>query len=132
MNNPVRIGLNSIIGLIIITSICDTLNQLFLKTSIDSLNNTSLGSIRKILVFIFKLISLPGVWIGFIFSVFSLCIWLFVLSKADLNFAFSVDSMHYIFIGLASQFILKEKLKAKRWLGIIFIVVGIVMISVSK
>jgi hypothetical protein len=44
---------------------------------------------------------MPRLWVGFIFSIISLCIWLFVLSKADLNFAFSADSMHYIFIALA-------------------------------
>jgi drug/metabolite transporter (DMT)-like permease len=53
------------------------------------------------------------------------------LSRADLSFAFSADSMHYIFIAIASRFILKERVGFKRWVGIIFIVIGIAVISFS-
>jgi undecaprenyl phosphate-alpha-L-ara4N flippase subunit ArnE len=60
-----------------------------------------------------------------------LCIWLFVLSQVDLSFAFSADSMHYIFIAITSRFILKEKVCLKRWIGIVLIVVGIMVVSLS-
>jgi drug/metabolite transporter (DMT)-like permease len=63
--------------------------------------------------------------------VISLCIWLLVLSRADLNFAFSADSMHYIFIALASRFILKEKFSRLRWAGTALIITGIVCVSLS-
>jgi uncharacterized membrane protein len=68
---------------------------------------------------------------SFIFSTLSLCIWLVVLSRADLNFAFSVDSMHYIFIALTSRYILKERVGLKRWLGTILIVCGIIIVSLN-
>jgi len=125
-----REGLVYILFLIALTSICDTINQLFLKSAINSLLSPA-GNIKEILKFIFKLVLVPRVWVSFLFSLISLCIWLFVLSQVDLSFAFSADSMHYIFIALASRFILKEKVSSKRWLGIILIVVGIMMVSVS-
>jgi drug/metabolite transporter (DMT)-like permease len=125
-----REGLIFILSLIAVTSICDTINQLFLKSAINSIVSPA-GNIREVLKFIFKLVLIPRVWISFFFSLISLCIWLFVLSQVDLSFAFSADSMHYIFIALASRFILKEKVSPKRWLGIILIVVGIMMVSVS-
>ncbi len=124
-------GLIFILLLIVLTSICDTINQLFLKSAINSLNASLTGSILKILRFILKLIMIGRVWIGFLFAVLSLCIWLFVLSKADLNFAFSADSMHYIFIAFASRFVLKEKVGLKRWVGTIFIILGIILVSLS-
>jgi drug/metabolite transporter (DMT)-like permease len=125
-----REGLAFILFLIALTSICDTVNQLFLKSAINSLVSPS-GNIREVLRFIFKLLLIPRVWVSFLFSLISLCIWLFVLSQVDLSFAFSADSMHYIFIALAARFILKEKVCFKRWVGIILIVVGIMMVSVS-
>jgi drug/metabolite transporter (DMT)-like permease len=124
-------GLLVVLSLIALTSLCDTINQLFLKSAIDSLNFTPTLNIIKILKFIFKLISKPRLWLGFGFSLISLCIWLIVLSKADLNFAFSADSMHYIFIALASRFVLKEKMSSWRWLGTGLIMVGIVFVSLS-
>jgi drug/metabolite transporter (DMT)-like permease len=123
-------GLVFILFLIALTSICDTVNQLFLKSAINSLASPR-GNVRAVLKFIIQLIVIPRVWISFLFSAISLCIWLFVLSQADLSFAFSADSMHYIFIALASRFILKERVSLKRWLGIIFIVAGIAMVSLS-
>jgi len=124
-------GLVFILFLIVITSICDTINQLFLKSAINSLGESLSFNLIKVIQFVFKLARLPRVWIGFLFSVLSLCIWLFVLSKVDLNFAFSVDSMHYIFIALASQLVLKERVGWRRWLGTLFIVVGIVIVSLN-
>lgn len=124
-------GLWIILSMIALTSFCDTISQLFLKSTIDSLNFTPSFNIVKICKFILQLISKPRLWLGFGFSLISLCVWLVVLSKADLNFAFSADSMHYIFIALASRFVLKEKMGVRRWLGTGLIVVGIVFVSIS-
>ena len=124
-------GLGLVLSMIALTSLCDTINQLFLKSTIDSLNFIPTLNIIKIFKFIFQLIIKPQLWMGFVFSVTSLCIWLLVLSKAELNFAFSADSMHYIFIALASRFILKEKITSLRWLGTGLIIAGIVLISLS-
>lgn len=124
-------GLLIVLSLIALTSLCDTINQLFLKSAIDSLNFTPTFNLIRIFKFIFRLIIRPRLWVGFVFSLISLCIWLIVLSKADLNFAFSADSMHYIFIALASRFVLKEKMGFRRWLGTGLIVVGIVFVSLS-
>ncbi len=124
-------GLAFIFFLIVLTSVCDTINQLFLKSAINSLTLSSPITIAKIIRFIGELIRVPRVWVSFLFSVLSLCIWLFVLSKVDLNFAFSVDSMTYIFIAFASRHVLKEKVGFKRWSGTIFIIIGIILVSLS-
>jgi len=120
-----------ILSLIALTSICDTVNQTFLKSTINSLNFTFSWNLIKLFKFIFKIILTPLVWVGAFFSLASLCIWLFVLSRADLSFAFSADSMHYIFIALSSQLILKEKVGLQRWLGILLIIGGIVFVSLG-
>jgi drug/metabolite transporter (DMT)-like permease len=120
-----------IISLIVITSICDTISQLLLKTSVNSINDLSVNRIKILIKFILRLIRTPKVWLGLFFSTLSLCIWLIVLSRADLNFAFSVDSMHYIFIAFASGLILKERIGFLRWMGTILIVVGIILVTLS-
>jgi uncharacterized membrane protein len=72
---------------------------------------------------------IPKVWLGFCFNTISLCVWLFVLSKAELNFAYSLDSMRYVLIALASMLVLKERIGALRWLGIACVVFGIIMVA---
>jgi len=120
-----------ILSLIALTSICDTISQTLLKSTINSLSFNFSWHFIKFFKFIFKIMLTPLVWVGLFFSTASLCIWLFVLSKADLNFAFSADSMHYIFIALAARFVLKEKVGWQRWLGILSIIIGIVFVSIS-
>ena len=120
-----------IISLIVLAASFDTINQLLLKNSINSLSS-NINSIKKVIVFIGKLLLIPQVWIGFFFCCLSLAVWLFVLSKADLNFAFCADSMHYIFIALASRFILKEKVGLWRWVGTASIIVGIILLTISN
>ena len=124
-------GLLFILFLIALTSACDTINQIFLKSAINSLKVSLSSNIVEILRFIIRLIRLPRVWLSFLASSVSLCIWLFVLSNAYLNFAFSLDSMHYIFIAFASRIFLKERVDSWRWFGTVLIVIGIVLVSLS-
>ncbi|MCU0651769.1 MAG: hypothetical protein MUC39_02375 [Candidatus Omnitrophica bacterium] len=120
-----------IIFLIFLTSVFDTVNQLLLKTSINSLES-NVNSIKKAFYFIAKLLFMPKIWLGFLFCCASLIVWLFALSKADLNFAFSADSMHYILIALTSRIFLKEKVGLWRWVGTFFIVIGIILLTYSN
>jgi len=117
--------------MIVVVSIFDTVNQLFLKSAINSLAIAPAFRFKNIVAFIARLLKAPRVWISFLFSTLSFSVWLTVLSKADLNLAFSVDSMHYIFIALASYFFLKEKLSPARLFGTVFVIAGIILVSIS-
>jgi len=119
-----------IIFLIFLTDVCDTVGQLALKSSINSLN-LHVNTVKKAFQFIMKLIRIPRIWAGFLMSTLSLCIWLVVLSGAELSLAFSLDSMRYILIALASAVFLKEKISFGRWLGIMCVVIGITLVTVG-
>jgi len=117
--------------LIVTSSVFDTINQLFLKSAVNSLGNSPGFSVKAIVRFIISLVRTPRVWLSFLFSIFSFLIWLVVLSKADLNLVFSLGSMHYIFIAFASGLFLKEKVGLKRWVGTVLVFLGIVLVSIS-
>jgi len=120
-----------ILVLIVLTSLCDTFRELFLKSGVNSLDEFSPDNIKRVMLFTYKLMRTPRVWVSLLFGLLSLLIWLYALSKVDLNFAFSLDSMHYVFIALASQFLLKEKVRLTRWVGTLFIVLGITLVTLS-
>lgn len=112
------------------TDICDTVSQTFLKMTINSLQ-PQVHSLKKAIIFVLSLLRYPKVWFSFTLSAVSLCIWLIVLTRADLNFAYSIDSMRYIFIAVASLFLLKERIGMLRWLGIAAIILGILLVAHS-
>lgn len=117
-----------IIFLIFLTDLFDTISQLTLKSAINTID-LQVNTVKKMINLLLKMAKIPRIWIGFIFSTISLGIWLFVLSKAELSFAFSLDSMRYILVAMASMLILKEKVGLIRWLGIASIVLGIMLVA---
>lgn len=119
-----------IIGLILLTDICDTVSQLILKSTINALD-WHVNSISKAFHLILELLKVPRVWLGFFLTGVSLIFWLIALTKADLNLAFSLDSMRYILISVASVVFLKEKVGKWRWAGIMFVVFGIVLVALG-
>ncbi len=119
-----------IIGLIALTDVCDTVGQLILKSSINKIN-WHINTLKKAIFLIIELLKMPRIWFGFILSGVSLIFWLIALTKADLNLAFSLDSMRYIMIAIASMLFLKEKISNERWFGIIFVVFGIVLAALG-
>ncbi len=125
-----KVGIFLIILLVICADLFDTISQLYMKLAINHLD-AQVSSLKKAFIFLFNLLRMPRMWVSFTLSVTSLSLWLFVLSKAELNFAYSIDSMRYIFIAFASLIFLKERIGPLRWIGIASIVFGILMVTVS-
>ena len=123
-------GIIFIVLLVMCTDIIDAVSQTFLKMAINSLH-TEVNSLKKAVVFMLSLLCRCRLWLSFALGVVSLCLWLFVLSKTELNFAYSIDSMRYIFIAFAAVVFLKERIGLLRWLGIAAIVGGILLVTLS-
>jgi len=123
-----KVGIFLVIILIICTDIFDTISQLCIKLGINHLD-VRVNSLKKAVSFLFSLLQKPRLWVSFVFSAASPSVWLLVLSKVDLNFAYSIDSMRYIFITFASLIFLKERVGVIRWFGIVSIVFGILMVT---
>jgi drug/metabolite transporter (DMT)-like permease len=117
-----------IIGIIFVSNIFDTISQITLKKAINFLD-FHIDSVKKVAHLMISLVRIPLVWASVFFAVVSLLIWVFVLSKADLNLAFSLESMRYILIALVSMRILKEKVGPLRWVGIMCVTYGIFLVA---
>ncbi len=55
--------------------------------------------------------------------------WLAVLSRTSLSFAYPFAALTYVLIVLFDLFVLHERIPALRWGGVAFIVLGIVLVS---
>ena len=66
---------------------------------------------------------------GLSLFVLSAAVWLIVLSKASLSFAYPFASLTYVLILLFDRLILHETVSGLRWGGVLLIVAGIVLIS---
>lgn len=106
------------------------IGQLMLKRGMNAIGHVSLlkGDIFKVLIKMFTNISII---LGGIIFVGSLAMWLVVLSKLDISYAYPIVSINYAFVALSSRLFFKEKISLLRWVSILVICSGVVLVSLS-
>ena len=119
-----------LIAMILLSVALAAVAQLTLKTGMNHVNDElapaafSLSG-RSLRV----LVGQPFVWGGlFLFGVSAL-VWLVVLSRASLSFAYPFAALTYVSILLFDHFVLNEQVPALRWAGVACIALGIFLIS---
>ena len=116
--------LNMIYLLLLAVSIVFTVaGQLMLKRGVNG-QHLTLMTLR---LFIFN----PFVILGFLSYGASLLLWLVVISKLELSYAYPLVSSNYFFITLLSKVFFKEHVSKKRWLSISIIILGVILVSLS-
>jgi drug/metabolite transporter (DMT)-like permease len=119
-----------LIAMILLSVALAAVAQLALKTGMNevteklspesfSLNGPSLKA----------LVAQPFVWGGLFLFGISAMVWLVVLSRASLSFAYPFASLTYVLILIFDQFVLKDEVPPLRWGGVAFIGIGIFLIS---
>lgn len=104
--------------------------QLLLKRGMNQVGHVSLlrGNLLRTLFRMFTNFSV--VLGGFVF-VASLALWLVVLSKLDVSYAYPIVSINYVVIALSSKWFFKETVSKLRWVSILIICFGVVLVSFS-
>ena len=69
------------------------------------------------------------IWGGLALFGLSAMVWLFVLSRASLSFAYPFASLTYAIIVLADRFALHQEIPTARWIGVALIMTGIVLVA---
>ncbi len=102
--------------------------QIFLKIGVTetmSVNDISLTRIS----FIIKFFTNSYIFLGILIYIICALIWLWILSSSDLGKSYIILSLSFIFVPLLSYLFLSEDLSISQFVGIIFIVFGVVMVS---
>jgi undecaprenyl phosphate-alpha-L-ara4N flippase subunit ArnE len=114
------------------TDILETFAQFCFKKGAANSSFSEIGTLMQGLMFLKTIASSPFLWLALL-SVFTIfVIWSTILSKIDLSVAVPVCSFSYVLIPLTSSIILHEKISSIRWLGIAFILIGVIFVSISS
>lgn len=76
-----------------------------------------------------QVLSNPFVWAGFVLYGISVLVWLLVLSRVEVSFAYPMLSVGYIVNAVAAYFLFQEDVSPMRIAGIAVIVVGVYLVS---
>lgn len=108
----------------IVLNVC---GHLFLKAG---MNKVGAISIDQLLVSFDKIFSTPFVILGLLSYVSSVAMYMVVLSRIDISYAYPLMmGVGYILIVLFSWQIFGEPFSAFKWVGISFILIGVVLLG---
>ena len=74
-------------------------------------------------------VTTPTVWLGLVLFGLSAVVWLGVLSRVSLSFAYPFASLTYVVIVVVDRFVLGQSVPSARWIGVAAIVAGILAIA---
>lgn len=108
--------------LILFNVILLTSGQILWKKGLLAAGGISMSNIAGI---IFSPLILAGLGLYIIATV----VWFVVLSKADLSYAYPLQSLAYVIGVLAAWLIFKEVIPPTRWIGVAVIIAGVALVS---
>jgi drug/metabolite transporter (DMT)-like permease len=120
-----------LIALILLSVTLAAVAQLTLKHGVDQVTDSS-GTVRFGAESLRDILTTPAIWAGLFLFGLSALVWLAVLSRTTLSFAYPFASLTYVLILLADRFILEQEVPALRYAGVAFIVVGIVLVAQTR
>jgi multidrug transporter EmrE-like cation transporter len=71
----------------------------------------------------------PFIWLGLVLFGISAAVWIVVLSRVSLSFAYPFAAITYIVIVAFDRLILRVPVPGLRWAGVLMIATGIVLVS---
>ena len=121
-----------ILLLLIASDILETAVQFFFKKSTLGAGYGQVTDFATLLFFLKVVFSSGFLWIGLLTVVAVFIIWSMVLSKIDLSVAVPIASFSFILVPAVSVIFLHEQITALRWLGVFFVLAGVVFVSFSS
>jgi uncharacterized membrane protein len=119
-----------LIGLILTSVVLAGFAQITLKTGVNHVTEAAGGGELHMNADSLKsLLTSPIVWGGLVLFGLSAIVWLFALSRASLSFAYPFAALSYVLIVLFSVLVLHEDVPVVRWVGVAFIVTGILLVA---
>lgn len=110
---------------ILVCVILNSVAQIFLKFGMSNLDK----KVSLSIAFIPSLITNAYVVFGAALYGTSFILWLYVLSKVKVSYAYPFISLSYVLVAVLGFLMLGEKISFGAWMGICLVVVGVVLIG---
>jgi drug/metabolite transporter (DMT)-like permease len=120
----------TVISLVSINIVFNVIGQLLLKQGMNKLGNFKISLEALIPVFIKAFLS-PYILLGLACYVTGFLIWLIVLAKAEVSYAYPLISLGYVLAAIMGWWLLGENVTWVRLTGIFVTCVGVFIISQS-
>ncbi|MBN1122725.1 MAG: EamA family transporter [Anaerolineae bacterium] len=117
--------------LAIIAALISVVGQTLLKAVMTNVGAIDSFAIADLFAIVLTMLKQPLFYVAGIVYVMGFGAWLVVLSRVELNVAYPVLALSYVFIPIAGMLFFGETVTPLRWLGIAIILAGVVVVGLS-
>lgn len=116
--------------LILLSILCGVAGQTMIKIGVSQpgASEASLG----LLSLVNMIVRSPQVLLGLVLYGVGALAWIAVLSRIDLSVAYPFLALNFVLVTVSSQFLLGESVPGMRWLGVLVICGGILLVARSS
>ena len=126
-----RQGVEMMYFLILLGVLLNAAAQLLLKAGMNQIGHFEF-SLSNLLPISLKVMVNAPIILGLFAYVVSVAVWLLVLSRVQVSFAYPMLSIGYIVSAIAAYYLLGEDISILRMTGIVIIMAGVFMVSQSS
>lgn len=105
--------------------------QVVLKIGASSLTALDRASLKRPFSLAWRIVRIPGVVIGLALYAASSLLWIFVLARTPLSYAYPFLGLSYVGVAVVSVAFLKERFSALQWIGLALVVAGVIAVATS-
>ncbi len=116
------------ISMILVSVSLGAIGQILLKAGANKLVDFNL-SFQDLFQNLLTIMKIPQLLIGIIFFGLSFLLWIKVLTKAELSYAYPMVSLSYVIVGIGSAVFFNESITINKVLGISAIVAGVFILN---
>ena len=127
--HPTKGNRTVLIGMILLSVSLAAVAQVTLKSGVNRVTGDAGTSLRLDASSLKSLAGSPVVWSGLVLFGMSAVVWLVVLSRASLSFAYPFASLSYVLILVLGHFVLNEQVTPLRLAGVALIIAGVVLVG---
>lgn len=114
--------------LLIVSVMFGALGQFLFRLGMRAYGQVSAtGAFRQLV----SIVMTPSIFAGFVLFGLSSILWLSVISKYQLSYAYPMVSIGYVLTMILSRLFLNEQISIYRMIGAVFIVSGVIFVSRS-
>jgi multidrug transporter EmrE-like cation transporter len=121
---------SAVFPLILLGVILNTGAQLLLKAGMNRIGHFEFA-LSKLFSISLQVAMNPYILMGLLGYVVSVVIWLLVLSRVDVSFAYPMISLGYVLNAVTAYYLFEESLSITRILGIVVILCGVYLVARS-
>jgi uncharacterized membrane protein len=124
--------MTKLILVLLIGLMCEAVGVVFLSKAIKEIGEVKQVSASEIWRLVKAGATNPKMLAGIAFEAAFFGVLLYLMSQADLSFVWPMTALSFVFTTIAAKLILKEQVSSLRWSGVVFIMIGAAMITLSE